>query len=182
MDYLLKNTELKPISETLESIFSYINLLKSLNKMRILEIGIGNGTYSIPMSKKFRSYYGIEPLSHIYDVFIKSCLAHDCRIKSYNMDLVQFATTTDKKFDMIILKNVIHFIGYDELIKQCCKIVKRNAFIIIQNPLAKPINWGNKELNVDSDNFNEIKWLKFKKKFQIFTGFRCLQLLRIGRV
>ena len=31
------------------------------------------------------------------------------------MDLDNFAKTTDKKFDIIILKNVIHFIGYDEL-------------------------------------------------------------------
>lgn len=166
MDYLLKNIYLIPISETLESIFSYINLSKPLNKMRALEIGIGNGNCSIPMSKKFRSYYGIEPLSNIYDVFIKTCSANDCRIKSYNMNLDNFAKTTDKKFDIIILKNVIHFIGYDELIKQCRKIVKKNAFIIIQNPQPKSSNWGNNELNADSAEYNEIKWLKLKKNLE----------------
>ncbi len=61
MNYLLTNTKLRPINETLNSLFSYINKYKSLNKMRVLEIGIGNGSSSIPMSAKFKSYYGIEP-------------------------------------------------------------------------------------------------------------------------
>jgi 2-polyprenyl-3-methyl-5-hydroxy-6-metoxy-1,4-benzoquinol methylase len=162
MNYLLTNTELRPINDTMNSLFSYINKYKSLNKMRVLEIGIGNGNSSIPMSAKFKSYYGIEPLTHIYDVFVKSCKKHNCNIKSYNMDLEKFVNTTNKKFDLIILRNVIQFIGHNELIKQCKKIVKKNAFIIIQNAKAEPVNWGDKELNKDSAEFNEIKWLKYK--------------------
>ena len=162
MNYLLTPTKLIPINETLNSLFSYINKYKSLNKMRVLEIGIGNGNSSIPMSVKFKSYYGIEPLSNIYDVFIKSCKEHKCSIKSYNMDLEKFVNTTNKKFDLIILRNVIQFIGHNELIKQCKKIVKKNAFIIIQNRKAHPFGWGDKELNKDSAEFNEIKWLKYK--------------------
>ena len=82
-----------------------------------------------------------------HDVFVKSCKKHNCSIKSYNMDLEKFVNTTNKKFDLIILRNVIQFIGHDELIKQCKKIVKKNAFIIIQNAKAEPDNWVNKELN-----------------------------------
>ena len=166
MNYLLTNTELRPINETMDSLFSYINKYKSLNKMRVLEIGIGNGNYSIPMSVKFKSYYGIEPLSHIYDVFIKSCKKHKCGIKSYNMNLEKFVNTTNKKFDLIILRNVIQFIGHDELIKQCKKIVKKNAFIIIQNAKPEPVGWANKEWCKDSPEFNEIKWLKYKTQLE----------------
>ena len=166
MNYLLTNTELRPINDTMNSLFSYINKYKSLNKMRVLEIGIGNGNSSIPMSVKFKSYYGIEPLTHIYDVFVKSCKKHNCSIKSYNMDLEKFVNTTNKKFDLIILRNVIQFIGRDELIKQCKKIVKKNAFIIIQNSKAEPVSWGDKELNKDSAEFNEIKWLKYKNRLE----------------
>ena len=127
MDYLLVNTNLKPINETLDSIFQYINNLKSLNKMRVLEIGIGNGNSSIPIEKhyKFRSYYGIEPLSNIYDIFIKLRKKHNSNIKSYNMNLEKFASETTKSIDIIILKNVIHFIGLNELMFQCKKIVKK---------------------------------------------------------
>jgi len=138
--------------------------------MRVLEIGIGNGSSSIPMSAKFKSYYGIEPSSDVYDVFIKSCEKHNCSIKSYNMDLEKFVNTTNKKFDLIILRNVIQFIGHNELIKQCKKIVKKNAFIIIQNAKAEPVGWGNKELNKDSAEFNEIKWLKYKNLLETHYG------------
>ena len=162
MNYLLTHIKLIPINETLNSLFSYINKYKSLNKMRVLEIGIGNGNSSIPMSVKFKSYYGIEPSSDVYDVFVKSCKEHKCSIKSYNMDLEKFVNTTNKKFDLIILRNVIQFIGHNELIKQCKKIVKKNAFIIIQNRKAHPFGWGDKDLNKDSAEFNEIKWLKYK--------------------
>jgi len=165
-DYLLKDTNLKPINETLESLFSYINKYKSLKKMRVLEIGIGNGNYSIPMSKNFKSYYGIEPIPEIYEVFIESCKKHNCNIKSYNMDFEQFINNNNKKFDLIILRNVIHLIDYDDLIKLSAKIVKKNAFIIIQNKQALPVSWGNKQFVKDSSYFNETKWLVFKNHLE----------------
>ena len=166
MDYLLTNTNLRPINETFDLILSDINNKKSLKRMRVLEIGIGNGNCSIPMSKYFRSYYGIEPLTNIYNVFIETCNKHNCKIKSYNMDLEEFVNKTTKKFDMIILRNVIHFIGYDELIRQIKKIIKEDSIIIIQNAQANPIGWGNKEFVKDSINFNEHKWNKFKNKLE----------------
>ena len=167
MDYLLRNTDLRSINETLEEIFLDINNYKLLNKMRVLEVGVGNGNCTIPIYKKFKSYYGIEPLKYIYDVFIEQKKKHNCNIKSYNMDLQQFASSTNKKFDMIILRNVIHFIGYDDLIKECKKIVKKDAYIIIQNAQAIPYGWGNKEFVKDTIDFNEVKWLKFKNKLEI---------------
>ena len=167
MDYLLKNTDLRPINKTLESLFSYINYYKPLNKMKVLEIGIGNGNASIPMSTKFKSYYGIEPLKDIYDIFIEMCKKHKCIIKSYNMNLEDFTNNTKIKFDMIILRNVIHFIGYDELIKQSKKILLTNGFIIIQNAQAKPIGWGNKQFVEESNEFNQEKWCKFKNQLDI---------------
>lgn len=173
MDYLLKNTELKPINETFESILKDIDKKKPLNEMRVLEIGIGTGIYSIPIEKKFKSYYGIEPLKKIYDVLIELKKTHNSYIKCFNMSLEEFVhkntvnATSSKLFDIVILKNVIHFIGYDDVIKHCRKIVKKNAFIIIQNAQAKPIGWGNSELVKDSINFNENKWLGFKNKLEI---------------
>ena len=136
--------------------------------MRVLEIGIGNGKYSIPMSKKFKSYYGIEPVPKIYEVFIESCKKHNCNIKSYNMDFEQFINNykKNKKFDLIILRNVIHLIDYDDLIKLSNKIIKKDSFIIIQGLQAIPVGWGNKIFNKDSNEFQEEKWLKFKNHLE----------------
>ena len=44
---------------------------------------------------------------------------------------------------------------------------KKNAFIIIQNPLAEPIGWGDHELVKNSINFDEKKWLKFKNQLNL---------------
>ena len=169
MDYLLVNTDLKPINETLDSIFQYINNLESLNNMIVLDIGIGNGNSSIPMEKhyKFKAYYGIEPLSNIYDIFIKLHKKHNSKIKSYNMNLEKFASETKKKFDIIILRNVIHLIGINELMSKCRKIVKKNAFIIIQNLQAEPIGWGDHSFVKKSINFNKKKWLKFENQLKL---------------
>ena len=167
MDYLLINTDLRPINKTLYSIFKYINKYKPLKQMTVLEVGIGNGNKSIPISQYFKSYFGIEPLKYIYDVFIDMCKKNNSIIKSYNMNLEKFSTTTNKKFDLIILINVIHFVGIDNLIKQSQKILKKNAFIIIQNPHVQPIGWGNKQFVKDSDEYDENKWLKFKNQLEI---------------
>ena len=71
MNYLLKNTELREINKTLDKIFTEINKkIKPLSSSIILEIGIGTGNKSIPISKKynFKKYYGIEPLEYILEL------------------------------------------------------------------------------------------------------------------
>jgi 16S rRNA G527 N7-methylase RsmG len=169
MSYLLKKSkELIPINKTLNLMFLHINNYKSLKKMRVLEIGIGNGVSSIPMSKEFKSYYGIEPTSKIYEIFIEFCIKNNCSIKSYNVDFEQFTNNykSKKKFDLVILRNVIHFIGYDDLIRLSKRIVKTNAFILIQNSQAKPVGWGNKKFVEDSLEFNEAQWLKYKSQLE----------------
>jgi 2-polyprenyl-3-methyl-5-hydroxy-6-metoxy-1,4-benzoquinol methylase len=164
MSYLLNQKTLHPVNETLGLMFSHINQYKSLNKMRVLEIGIGSGNTSIPISKLFKSYYGIEKEPNIYEVFIELCEKNNCNIKSYNMNFEQFTNNNKntRKFDLIILINTIHFIGYDDLIRLSKRIVKKNAFIVIQHPHAKPDNWRKPQFNKDSSEFDEIRWLKMK--------------------
>ena len=67
---------------------------------------------------------------------------------------------------MIILRNVIHLIDYDDLIKLSNKIIKKDSFIIIQGLQAIPVGWGNKIFNKDSNEFQEEKWLKFKNHLE----------------
>jgi len=166
MNYLLKKTELREIDSKLEEIFNEINIIKSLKKMHVLEIGIGNGNKSIPISSKFKSYYGIEKSTPIYNNFLSLCKNHKCNIKSFNMNLTEFVDYTTKKFDMIILINTIHFIGVTELLLQSSKILKKNGYIIIQNPHEIAYGWGDKELVQDSELFNESVWLKYKKNLE----------------
>lgn len=167
MDYLLVNTELREINKTLDKIFTEINKkIKPIDSSLILEIGIGNGNKSIPISQKYKflKYYGIEPLEKIYNAFIENNNKYNSDIISYNMDLIKFVNYIDEKFDIILLINVIHFIGFDNLIVQIKDIIKQNTIIIIQNPLPKPTGWGNKKFVKDSNEYDEKKWLNFKSK------------------
>ena len=82
------------------------------------------------------------------------------------MDLTKFVNYTNEKFDIILLINVIHFIGLDNLILQIKEIIKQDTIIIIQNPLPKPTGWGNKKFVKDSDEYDEKKWLYFKSKLE----------------
>jgi tRNA G46 methylase TrmB len=166
MNYLLKKTELREIDPKLEEIFNEINTIKTLKKMQVLEIGIGNGNKTIPISNKFKSYYGIEESTQIYNTFLSLCQDHKCNIKSFNMNLTDFINYTSKKFDMIILINTIHFIGVTELLQQASKILKKNGYIIIQNPHEIAYGWGDKKLVQDSELFNESIWLKYKKNLE----------------
>ena len=164
MNYLLNshNQRISPINETLNKILLDINNTKKLDKMRVLEVGIGNGNNSILLSKKFASYYGIEPDKQVYEVLLK--VSKDTKIKTYNYNLEQFADKTLKKFHLIYLRNVIHFLDYDNFITICNKILKKNSYIIIQNPQANPQRWGDNRLNVDSDEFDETIWLRTKNR------------------
>lgn len=167
MDYLLEKKDLREINLTLDKIFSNINnKYKHLDKLSILEVGIGNGNKSIPIAKKykFKKYYGLEPLKKIYDVFIESSKMHNSKIISYNMDLNEFVTKIKIKFDIILLINVIHFIGLEKLLETINPMLIPGGFVIIQNPHAKPSGWGNKQFVADSINYDEKKWLKFKSQ------------------
>jgi hypothetical protein len=135
---------------------------------RILEVGIGSGNKSIKLSKLFRSYYGIEPNKEIYDIFIKLCQNYSCKIKSYNINFNDFVNITNKKFKIILLINVIHFMDLDDFISKCKKISPSNldGFILIQNPKAIPSGWADEKLCKDSELFDQNKWTKFREKLK----------------
>lgn len=164
MNYLLKlSDELKEPNPLFESFLDFINLTDKLNTLSVLEIGIGIGNKSIPLSKKFKKYYGLEQNELIYNKFLKMCNIHNCTIKSYNMDYYKFIEKTNKIFNLIILINIIYFFDLDIFFEKSIKILN-NSYILIQNPKAKPYGWGNAEMNIDSELFNNEKWTKFKTK------------------
>ena len=83
MNYLLKeNMELNHVSTVIEQIFQEINPFYILNKMRCLEIGVGNGKNSIPWSQYFKSYYGIEKYLDVYNRFLEMKAFHHSNIQN----------------------------------------------------------------------------------------------------
>ena len=170
MDHFKLNTNIKPIDPQLIKIFDYINLTYQIDiyDSRVLEVGIGSGNKSIELAKLFRSYYGIEPNKEIYTMLTELCAKYECKIKTYNTSFNEFIDTTDKKFNLILLVNVIHFMNLDDFISKCKNITstKSDSFILIKNPKARPYGWADKKICKDSEQFDENKWTKFRERLK----------------
>ena len=115
---------------------SYINAFnsfllkkKKLNKnSRILDIGCGRGKIFGSLSRKFRlsnKPIGIDPVSH-KDV--------DKSIDFRNEDVFRFFKANKNKFDLIMVKQTLHFFSKDKqikLIKICKNKLKKNGVLLI---------------------------------------------------
>ena len=114
----------------------YINLFntfllkkKKLNKdSQILDIGCGRGKIFGILSKKLKLVnkpIGIDPVAH-KDV--------NSGIDFRNEDVFKFFKTNQIKFDLIMIKQTLHFFNKDKrskLIKICKNTLKKNGVLII---------------------------------------------------
>jgi cyclopropane fatty-acyl-phospholipid synthase-like methyltransferase len=129
---LLKNWDNKTwlSSEVyINSFNSFLLKKKRLNKKsKILDIGCGRGKIFGTLSKKFKFInkpIGIDPIVH-KDV--------DIGIDFRNKDVFKFFKTNQIKFDLIMIKQTLHFFNKNkrsELIKICKSNLKKNGVLII---------------------------------------------------
>jgi len=129
---LLKNWD----NQTWLSSKSYVNsfntfLLKKKKLYRnseILDIGCGRGKIFGSLSRKIQLInkpIGIDPVAH-NDV--------DRSIDFRNEDVFKFFKTNQNKFDLIMIKQTLHFFNKDKrlkLIKICKNNLKKNGVLII---------------------------------------------------
>tara|TARA_B100000767_G_scaffold216581_1_gene204183 strand:- start:65 stop:778 length:714 start_codon:yes stop_codon:yes gene_type:complete len=129
---LLKNWD----NKTWLSSKSYINTInlfllkkKKLNKKsKILDIGCGRGKIFASLSKRLKLInkpIGVDPVPH-KDV--------DKLIDFRNEDAFKFFKTNQDKFDLIMIKQTLHFFNKDKrkkLIKICKNNLKKNGTLII---------------------------------------------------
>jgi 2-polyprenyl-3-methyl-5-hydroxy-6-metoxy-1,4-benzoquinol methylase len=128
----LKNWDNKTWLSSSKYINSFNNFLlkkKKLNKMsEILDIGCGRGKIFGSLSRKLKLInkpIGIDPVIH-KDV--------DESIDFRSEDVLKFFKLCQKKFDLIMIKQTLHFLNKDKrtkLIKICKKNLKKNGVLII---------------------------------------------------
>jgi len=129
---ILKNWDNKTWLSSNSYINSFNNFLlkkKKLNKKaQILDIGCGRGKIFGFLSRKLKLVnkpIGIDPVVH-KDV--------DRDIDFRNEDVFKFLKTNQIKFDLIMIKQTLHFFNKDkrsELIKICKNNLKKNGVLII---------------------------------------------------
>ena len=116
-------------SSYIASFNSFLLKKKKLNKKsEILDIGCGRGKIFGSLSRKLKLInkpIGIDPVAH-KDV--------DKSIDFRNEDIFKFFKTNQNKFDLIMIKQTLHFFNIDkrlELIKICKNYLKKNGVLII---------------------------------------------------
>ena len=129
---ILKNWDNKTWLSSNSYINSFNNFLlkkKKLNKKaQILDIGCGRGKIFGVLSRKFNLInkpIGIDPVVH-KDV--------DRGIDFRNEDIFKFLKTNQIKFDLIMIKQTLHFFNKDKrskLIKTCKNNLKKDGVLII---------------------------------------------------
>ena len=128
----LKNWDNKTWLSTSLYINSFITFLlkkKKLNKnSQILDIGCGRGKIFGLLSRKLKLInkpIGIDPIIH-KDV--------DRSIDFKSEDIFKFFKSSQNKFDLIMIKQTLHFFSKDKrskLIRICKKKLKKNGVLII---------------------------------------------------
>ena len=129
---LLKNWDNKTWLSSNSYINSFNNFLlkkKKLNKTsKILDIGCGRGKIFGSLSRKFKLInkpIGIDPVIH-KDV--------DKSIDFRSENIFKFFKSNQNKFDLIMIKQTLHFFNKDKrkkLINICKKNLKKNGALII---------------------------------------------------
>ena len=113
----------------ISSINSFLLRKKKLNKdSKILDIGCGRGKIFGSLSRKLKLTYkpiGVDPVTH-KDI--------DKLIDFRNEDVFKFFRTNQNTFDLIMIKQTLHFFNKDKrkkLIKMCKNNLKKNGLLII---------------------------------------------------
>ena len=148
----------------ISSINSFILKKKKLNKnSKILDIGCGRGKIFASISRKIKlnnKPIGVDPVNH-KDV--------DKLIDFRNEDAFEFFKFNLNKFDLIMIKQTLHFFNKDKrrrLINICKKNLKKNGVLVILS------------LNTSNNEIPCFKLMKQKLDRGLKRDFRMLKSAR----
>ena len=129
---VIKNWDKKNWLSSNNYIFKFNNFLIKINKLnsnsQILDIGCGRGKILGSLSSKLRlknKPIGIDLVKH---------KDRDKRINFKKIDVMSFFSTNKKKFDLILVKQTIHLLKFNQikpLLVEMCKNLKPNGKILI---------------------------------------------------
>lgn len=163
-EYLYNQNTLEP-SPILINMFEQFK--DKFKKYKCLEIGGGNLLSSIPNTKYFKSYDVIEPNVKLYEIAKFNVNKFESNIQLHCDTFDHFLETTDKKFDIMVFFNSIHFINIQHL----QKYLNKSKYFIVVHPLYNNNLFGDTRLNRGSENFDEELWNKEKihlEKYELF--------------
>jgi 2-polyprenyl-3-methyl-5-hydroxy-6-metoxy-1,4-benzoquinol methylase len=142
----------------------YIDI--DLESSNVLDIGCGNGFLSFAFAPLVQSVLGIDPSEPMINA------ANEAN-ELYKMNNVKFINekiiNIDKKYDIIIISNVLHLIsgvGLELMLDKAFKLLKENGVLYIKHPTNKSI-FADKSLRSECPEFDKEKYKKWIKNIGI---------------
>ena len=165
-----------PVPEYQLKLFKkYLNILDNKN---VLEVGIGNAMRSVPLSKLFKSYIGIEPNEKLFKLAKENCKQNDCSMIIKNTNIDDFESNNE--YDMIIFINVFHFLNKEKTASKLFNLLETDGIIFIDEPKPIPKGWGMPALNKDSGSFDPMLWTRKKQILESIKDFLLHKTRNIG--
>ncbi|GEM_PF-2415921 len=166
------------LTEKYESI---IKKYTSLKNKDVLDIGCGTGRLAIHLGKLVKHWSGIDISSESIDTARKNIekfgLEDKINFKVGSFKEIPF----DKKFDMVISSNSLHFEpDKDGAFESVYNSLKSDGYFIIFEPTPTPHGWFSNKLNEDSPNFNsELFEKKVKALNRSYDAINSQELFKI---
>ena len=131
------------------SLKTYLKLLSGKN---VLDLGIGEGQNSIPLSELGYHVTGVDYSTKALDI----CRNNSSNIKFIHDDIRNFIIEKDK-YDLILSAGVLHFLHKDDvnhIIKEIKSNLKPNGLVYISVFSEKDPGLNKKENNTDFDRLD----------------------------
>lgn len=106
-----------------------------LSQLDALEIGVGDASESIAMSKLFRSYTGQETNKSKLAKAKKLCVKYSCRITFTDKSIDDLSIKEEP--DVILLYNQLNSIDLSKVLDILTSIVDQDGIILIDQPKSK---------------------------------------------
>jgi 2-polyprenyl-3-methyl-5-hydroxy-6-metoxy-1,4-benzoquinol methylase len=138
----------------------YIDI--DLESCNVLDIGCGNGLLSFAFAPLVQSVLGIDPSEPMINA------ANEAN-ELYKINNVKFINekiiNINKKYDIIIISNVLHLIsgvGLELMLEKAFKLLKENGVLYIKHPTNKS-TFADKSLKKECPEFDKEKYKKWMK-------------------
>ena len=123
------NTRGIPIASIITLYNNLQNVLKNMSEFRVLDVGVGTGRFSIPLSDYVRDVIGVDISSQMLKIL------NEIDIEGKVLTCLSDATNMpfgENSFDMFILASVLHLIPqYEEMFNELERISKKNSYVVL---------------------------------------------------
>ncbi len=131
-----------------------LETVKKRNVSSLLDIGAGDGSLSIPLSKEVDRYVAVEP-SEVFAVKLEE--------KGLEVKRDSFPFEMEEKFDMILISHALPERGYKEFLFSAWKLVKKGGCLMVVTYRDKESEWVDllKEIGEEHNELSQPDYREF---------------------